>query len=152
MDCIFCKIIAGEIPSVKLWEDDKFLAILDINPNTKGMTLVITKQHFESKIFNLDDENLSQLFLAGKKIAKMLERDLGVEQVGLAMDGTGVNHAHIKLFPFWGRVENIKEADERVYFEKFPGYLTTQLGPQADIEELKKLAEEIKNNSLEISN
>ena len=45
-DCIFCKIAKGEIPSVKIWEDDEFFAILDLFPNTKGMTLVIPKSHF----------------------------------------------------------------------------------------------------------
>ena len=46
--CIFCKIAKGEIPSVKIWEDKKHIAILDINPNTEGMTLVIPKKHYES--------------------------------------------------------------------------------------------------------
>ena len=47
-DCIFCKIAKGEIPSAKIWEDQEHLAILDVNPNTKGMALVLTKEHFDS--------------------------------------------------------------------------------------------------------
>ena len=50
-NCIFCKIVKGEIPCVKIWEDKDFLAILDVFPNTKGMTLVLTKKHFDSYAF-----------------------------------------------------------------------------------------------------
>ena len=55
-NCIFCKIVKGEIPSVKIWEDKNYLAILDINPNVEGMTLVIPKKHFDSYVFEMKDK------------------------------------------------------------------------------------------------
>lgn len=145
MDCIFCKIVKGEIDSAKIWEDDKFAAILDVNPNTKGMTLVITKDHYDSYAFDMSDAVYKEFMAVSKEIAKMLEKGLGVSRVAMVMEGMGINHAHIKLYPLYGVDEKFKEmAKDRVYFEKYKGYLSTQLGPQANFDELKKLAEEIK--------
>jgi hypothetical protein len=69
-----------------------------------------------------------------------------VKRVAMVMEGMGVNHAHIKLYPLYGIEEKFKEiwAKDKVFFEKYEGYISTQLGPQADISALKKLAEEIK--------
>jgi len=148
-DCIFCKIVKGEIDPAKIWEDDNFLSILDVNPNTKGMTLVLTKRHYDSRVFDLPD-NVYQKFLgASKKVAKILEKGLDVSRVGMVMEGMGVNHAHIKLYPLHGIGKVGKEfkemwADERKFFEKYEGYLSTQLGPEADLSELKKLAKGIR--------
>lgn len=149
MDCIFCKIIKGEIPSVKIWEDNEFLAILDINPNTKGMTLVLTKEHYESYAFEMQNEIYQKFMQAAKKVAKILEKGLNVGRVTMVIEGMGVNHAHIKLYPLHGLGEKFTEiwAKEKIFFDKYKGYITTQLGPQANLEELKKLAEEIKKTS-----
>lgn len=145
-DCVFCKIIKCEIPAAKIWEDEEFLAILDINPNTKGMTLVLPKEHYPSYVFEMPDDIYQKLWLAAKKAANLLEKALGVSRVALVMEGMGVNHAHIKLYPLHGLTEKFTEmwAKEKVFFEKYPGYLTTQTGPQADFKELSQLAEEIK--------
>ena len=70
-DCIFCKIVKGEIPSVKVWEDDSFLAILDINPNTEGMTLVLPKSHFDSDAFLMPEKDYNNLYIAVNKIQKL---------------------------------------------------------------------------------
>ena len=148
-DCIFCKIIKNEIPSAKVWEDNEFLAILDANPNTKGMTLVLTKNHFDSYVFSMPDDVYQKFMLASKKVTKILEKSLDVKRVAMVMEGMGVNHAHIKLYPMYGLEEKFQEmwAREKVFFENYPGYITTQLGPQADTEELKKLAEKINKKS-----
>jgi diadenosine tetraphosphate (Ap4A) HIT family hydrolase len=148
-NCIFCKIAKGEIPAVKIWEDDKFLAALDINPNTLGMTLVIPKQHYDSYVFDMPEDVYSENFLAAKKVSKILETGLGVKRVALVMEGMGVNHAHLKLYPLYGLEEKFKEtwAKDKVFFENYQGYISTQLGPQADIAELKKLAEVIRKKN-----
>ena len=73
-DCIFCKIVAGEIPSVKIWENDDFIAILDVFPSVKGMTLVLPKQHHGSDVIAMDDELYSDFFLAAKKVAAILKK------------------------------------------------------------------------------
>ncbi|MCD6093075.1 MAG: HIT family protein [Candidatus Aenigmarchaeota archaeon] len=146
-ECIFCKIARGEMDAAKIWEDHEFLAILDMNPNTKGMTLVLTKKHFDSYAFDMPDDVYRRFALAAKKVAKILERKLGVKRVAMVMEGMGINHAHIKLYPLHGLDEKFKkmEADEKVFFDKYKGYITTQLGPTVKIEELKKLAEKIKD-------
>lgn len=149
MDCIFCKIVKGEIESAKIWEDEKFVAILDVNPNMEGMTLVLTKEHHDSYAFGMPVELYSEFMLASRKVAKILEKGLKVARVSMVMEGMGINHAHTKLYPLHGVDERFKEmwAKDKVYFEKYEGYLSTQLGPQANLDELKKLAEEIKQSN-----
>jgi len=143
---IFCKIVAGEIPSTKVWEDDKFLAILDINPNMEGLTLVIPKKHYDSDIFAMSKADVEEYMEAVKKVVTMLEKGLGVQRVSMVVEGMGVNHVHIKLYPLHGLDEKFTEmwAPERVYFDKYEGYLSTRLGPQKSSEELERVAEKIR--------
>jgi diadenosine tetraphosphate (Ap4A) HIT family hydrolase len=146
--CAFCEIAKGERDCVKIWEDEEFLAILDVNPNTKGMALVLTKQHYDSYAFDMCDDVYRRFMLAAKDVAKTLERGLNVKRVAMVIEGMGVNHAHVKLYPLHGLNERFQEtwAKERVFFEKYEGYITTQLGPRANVSELKKLGENIKKN------
>jgi diadenosine tetraphosphate (Ap4A) HIT family hydrolase len=148
-DCIFCKIAKGEIDSAKVWEDEKFFAILDINPNTKGMALVMPKVHFDSDTFLMPDKDYQELMLATKKVAEVLRKGLDVNRVAMVAEGLGVNHVHIKLYPLFGVDKEFKGcwAKEKVFFENYQGYVSTQLGPQANLEDLKKLAEKIKSKA-----
>lgn len=149
--CVFCEIIKGNFDSAKIWEDDKFLAFLDINPNTKGMTVVISKDHHNgSYLMDMSDKEYTDFFLAAKKVSKILEKGLSVERVALVVEGLMINHPHIKLYPVHGLQEKFEEilADERVFFEKYEGYISTRLGPQISLEELKKLAKQINTKSL----
>lgn len=145
-DCLFCKIVAGEIPSVKVWEDENYYAFLDIFPNTEGMTLVIPKKHFDSDLYEMPDNDICELMKASKKVAKLLEKGLKVKRVSLVVEGMGVNHIHVKLYPLHGLDNKFTEmwAKEVVYFDKYEGYLTTQTGPQRSQEELQKVADKIK--------
>ena len=79
--CILCKIIREEMPSVRVWEDKKHMAILDINPNTEGLTLVMTKKHYDSDATDMPDKEYIALMLAAKKVAKLLERKLKVRRL-----------------------------------------------------------------------
>jgi diadenosine tetraphosphate (Ap4A) HIT family hydrolase len=148
-DCIFCKIVKGEIPCSKIWEDEEFLAILDINPNTKGMTLVLTKSHYDSYVFEMPDDVYQKFWLAVKKVAKLLEKALVVQRVATVMEGMGVNHAHIKLYPLHGLDQKFEEmwAKDKVFFDKYPGYISTQLGSLADLSEIDRLADEIRKHA-----
>jgi len=148
-DCVFCKIVSGQFDSAKIWEDENFMAIWDIMPNTKGMTLVLSKKHFDSYAFDMSDKDYSEIMLASKKVAKILEGSLKVQRVAMVMEGLGVNHVHIKLYPLYGLDEKFKEiwAPEKKFFDKYEGYISTQTGPKKEISELKKLAEEIIKNS-----
>jgi len=95
---IFSRIIAGEIPCYKIAEDDRYFAFLDINPLSKGHTLVIPKLE-EDYIFNLDDELLSGIILFAKKVALAIEKSVPCIRVGVAVIGLEVPHAHIHLIP-----------------------------------------------------
>lgn len=146
-DCIFCKIVRKEIPSEIIYEDKEVIAFLDINPNVEGMTLVIPKKHFESYIFNMQDEEYCKLLKAAKKVAKLLDKALKVKRTAMVMEGLGVNHAHIKLYPIHGLEKEFEEiwGKEKIFFDKYKGYITTQLGPKVEPEKLKKTAEKIKS-------
>jgi histidine triad (HIT) family protein len=95
---IFSRIIAGEIPCYKIAEDDRYFAFLDINPLSKGHTLVIPKLE-EDYIFNLNDELLSGIILFAKKVALAIEKSVPCIRIGVAVIGLEVPHAHIHLIP-----------------------------------------------------
>ncbi len=102
-NCIFCKIAKGEAPCHKIWEDEKHLAFLSIFPNTEGFSVVITKQHYPSYVFDLPDNVLKDLILAIKKVAKKIDSKLEtVGRTGMIFEGFGVDHIHAKLFPMHG--------------------------------------------------
>lgn len=95
---IFSRIIAGEIPSFKCAEDDRFYAFLDINPVAKGHTLVVPKNEVDY-IFDLDDEELSAMSVFAKRVAAAVKEVFPCRKVGMAVLGLEVNHAHIHLIP-----------------------------------------------------
>lgn len=95
---IFSKIIAGEIPSYKIAENERFYAFLDIFPLVKGHVLVVPKTETD-KIFDLDDTLLSEGILFAKKIGKAIERTFDCNRCGMAVIGLEVPHAHIHLMP-----------------------------------------------------
>lgn len=134
-NCIFCKIAKGEIPCVKIWEDENFLAFLDIMPSVEGMTLVIPKKHYESNLSKIPDKVYSDLFLAAKKVTLLLEKGLKVERVAIVVEGLDVSHAHIKLYPV---------------YKIGTGYhcVSPDAGSKKSSEELGLVAEKIRSNSL----
>ena len=95
---IFSRIIAGEIPSYKCAEDDRFYAFLDIKPVAKGHTLVVPKQEVDY-LFDLDDETLAAMTVFAKRVAKAIQQAFPCRKVGMAVLGLEVNHAHIHLIP-----------------------------------------------------
>ena len=95
---IFSKIIAGEIPSYKIAENEKFFAFLDIFPLRKGHVLVVPKNETD-KFFDLPDEYLSEMLLFAKPIAKAIERSFNCNRCGIEVVGLEVPHAHMHLIP-----------------------------------------------------
>jgi histidine triad (HIT) family protein len=98
---IFSKIIAGEIPSYKVAEDDQFFAFLDIFPLVEGHVLVIPKLEVD-KFFDVPDEYLSRMLVFAKPIAKAIEKSFRCNRVGLSVVGLEVPHAHLHLVPING--------------------------------------------------
>lgn len=99
-DCVFCKIIEGEIPSARVWEDENFLAFLSIRPINPGHTLVIPKKH-SSYLFDMEDKDLGQLMIACKLIARAIKKAFNPQtgKVGVMVAGGEVPHVHIHLIP-----------------------------------------------------
>lgn len=95
---IFSKIIAGEIPSYKIAEDDRFFAFLDIFPLVKGHVLVVPKTETDN-LFDLDDDYLSGILVFAKPIAKAIERAFPCNRCGISVVGLEVPHAHVHLVP-----------------------------------------------------
>lgn len=151
--CIFCEIVAGTIPACIYWEDLEFIAFLSIDPNTEGFSCVVPKKHFGSDVMKMPDDVLKRFILAVKKVSKILEDyfdDVG--RVGVMMEGTGIDHAHIKLFPMHGTPHLKKGGWKQVlsgkefWFPKYEGWICSGGGPKADTGDLKKLAKKLKQS------
>ncbi|MGD8226241.1 MAG: HIT family protein [Desulfobacteraceae bacterium] len=132
-DCIFCKIVKGDIPCFKVYEDDRVLAFSDINPIAEGHTLIIPKEHAEN-LWEIPGEDLSAIHLASKKIIRAIRKALDPTGVAvLQLNGRGVNqvvmHYHLHLMPrtadspelpvsCWdlkeGDMEAIKQTSEKI--------------------------------------
>lgn len=98
MATIFTKIIDGELPSYKVYEDENFIAFLDINPNTKGHTLCVPKEEID-KIFDMGEYMFLQLMQFSRKVALAIEKTVPCKRVGMAVVGLEVPHVHVHLIP-----------------------------------------------------
>ena len=151
-ECVFCKIISGEIKTPGIfWEDNSFMAFLSIWPNTEGFTVIISKEHYGSDVLEMPDKILQKFVLAAKTVSKNLIRyfdDVG--RVGLIMEGTGIDHAHIKLFPMHG-TGHIKKGEWKQYhsdgnkfFKTYEGYISSNDGPKGDEQKIRELARKLR--------
>lgn len=125
-ECIFCRIVKGEISAVKIWEDEKYVAFLDMNPINSGHTLLIPKKHSDY-LFDLDDKEYSELMLRAKKIANILKDKLNPKRIGMAVEGFFIPHVHVHLVP-------LNKGNE----------LNPERAKPSNSEELKKIAEKIR--------
>ncbi|MEI6866561.1 HIT domain-containing protein [Flavicella sp.] len=132
METIFTKIIKGEIPSYKIAENNDFYAFLDINPNTKGHTLVVPKKPVD-KLFDMDETTYTALFKYARKISFAIEKVIACNRVGLTVIGLEVPHAHIHLIPLNSMSDANFSAPK------------TKMTEKEFIELAKKIASEIKD-------
>lgn len=126
---IFSKIIAGEIPSFKIAENDKFFAFLDIFPLREGHTLVVPKNETDN-LFDLPEDYLKEILLFAQPIAKAIEKSFDCNRCGISVIGLEVPHAHVHLIP-------INSANDLNF---------TQAKPKGDMDVLKKVQEKIISN------
>lgn len=111
-DCIFCKIIAGEIPSSKVYEDDQIVAFLDISQVTPGHTLVVPKQHFRN-LLEMDADSTSQLFARVPDIARKVMKATGAKGMNILNNneeiaGQTVFHTHVHLAPRYNETDGLQ--------------------------------------------
>ena len=114
---IFCKIVKGEIPSKKLYEDEMVMVIMDVNPTSNGHCLVIPKDHYQD-LFDIDSEVLNHIMEVAKDIALKLEEKLGCEGITLIQNNgisQEVKHFHLHLVP---KYNNSKKMDIEEVFHK----------------------------------
>ena len=122
MDCLFCKIIEGSIPSHKVYEDDKVLVFLDINPNTNGHMLIVPKEHVVT-VFDINDDLAKHILEVEKKMYSLLKEKLNCEGMTIVQNndlGQEVKHYHVHLIPRYKddcwkmafRQDNLKEVKE----------------------------------------
>ncbi len=135
MDCIFCKIINGEIPAVKVLDEELVVAFMDINPSSKGHMLVVPKNHAEN-IFEISESDLATLIKAVKRCAKAVKETLNAEGITiLQLNGKAsdqiVPHLHIHIIPRWKN-------------DGLP--ISTWEMKTGDMEEIKNIALKIKEN------
>ncbi len=116
MASIFSKIINGEIPCFKIAENEDFLAFLDITPVEKGHTLVVPKKEVDY-IFDMDDEEMAQLHIFSKRVAKALEKAVPCLRIGVAVIGLEVPHTHIHLVPLHN-IGSLSFTKERIQMSK----------------------------------
>lgn len=155
-DCIFCKIAKKEIPPLwkwLFWEDADHMARLSPFPNTKGYSILISKTHYESDILKIPQQARNKLMDAATTVGKILENHFDdVWRIWVMMEGTWVNHAHIKLSPMHGTgyLHDHREpykSDENIekrYFEKYPWFIVSYDAERADDDVLQKLAKQLK--------
>jgi diadenosine tetraphosphate (Ap4A) HIT family hydrolase len=147
-NCIFCDIALKKAPAHIIWEDDRHLAFLSIFPNTPGFSVVITKEHQPSYLFDLPDEVLLPLVQAARNVGKILDRNLeDVGRTGMIGEGFGIDHAHIKLFPMHGtRMAEWHPIKSNVdkFFERYEGYISSHDFKRAGDGELAELAKRIR--------
>ncbi len=130
-NCIFCKIAKGEIPCDKVYEDDKYLAFLDIRPLNKGHCLVIPKKHFRW-VWDVEEKDY---FVPAKKVANALKKTFNTDLVFSIVWGTEVPHAHIQLIP-------------RLPDDGHGAFLDVKNHKNISREEMQQIAENIKKNLL----
>ena len=144
-ECIFCQIVNKETKSWVIWESPKHIAFLSIYPNMRGVTVVIPKVHKASYAFNLEDHELSELILAAKEVAKILDSRLeGIGRTALVLEGFGIDHVHVKLYPLpntshlasnWQPIRS----KNKQYFDQYLGYVCSNDSHRASDEELDEL-------------
>jgi len=150
-DCVFCKMVKGEVPVHIIWEDEKHMAFLSGWPNTDGFSVVMTKEHYPSYAFDLPDDILKNLIIATKKVAKKLDAAFDdVGRTGMFFEGFGVDHIHSKLSPMHGtgNLDEWKPIESKMetFFEKYPGYLSSHDAGRADDVKLAELAKKIRES------
>ena len=112
MECLFCNFAKVDKDCFKVWEDDLFIAFLDINPINPGHTLVVPKKHY-ADVFEMDESTYNKIFEAARFLSTKMKSAFEAPRVGLVIEGFGVEHVHIHLVPIYnGNELNPERAKE----------------------------------------
>lgn len=145
-NCLFCNIVRGATTAHKVGEDAQHLAFLTPFPNTKGVTVVITKAHHSSYVLAAEKAIFCDLLLFARAMGNKIDRNLGVQRTALVAEGYGIDHLHVKLFPMHG-VEHEKwqpiNSKVRDFYENYTGMIASNDGPRIDETQLAATAAQI---------
>ena len=120
MDCLFCKIVNGEIPSYKIYEDEYVFCFLDINPKSNGHTLIIPKKHFKD-LNDIDNDYLFKIHETSKKISKLINEKLNPNGIQIVQNNgviQEVKHYHLHLIPIYNKNDKMSVEDVYKMFTK----------------------------------
>lgn len=132
-DNLFARLVRGEIPQWRVWQDDKHIAFLTPFGNSPGYTVVVPRKHLSSDILGLDEDEFKQLMSATRKVVKLIKSVMKCGRVGMFFEGFEIDYAHVKLVPVLESANSslAVEGPSDEYHELYPGYLSTRLGPEA---------------------
>ena len=149
IECLFCRIVRGDLRSFPVHEDGEHLAFLTLFPATPGVTVVIPRIHVGDDVFHIGETSYDSLLHFARDTAHRLERGLGVARVAMVFEGTGVPHVHAKLYPLHGPKASQTDVWSPIsqFFAEYPGWLSTHEGPRAADSELARLQAAIRKAS-----
>ncbi|MEM6997860.1 MAG: HIT family protein [Patescibacteria group bacterium] len=148
-DCVFCKIVAGDVPCYEIWQDGDHLAFLTLWPNTEGFSVVIPKEHHPSNFAEANEQVTTKLVAAARQVAQKISSVYKeVERCAMVFEGYGVDHLHAKLIPLHATAgsewRQFNHHDDK-FFTEYEGYISThEPADMADADWLKKTAEKIR--------
>ncbi|KAJ8001652.1 hypothetical protein DPEC_G00171690 [Dallia pectoralis] len=148
---LFSRIVRGEEQHWRVWDDEGHVAFLTPFPNSPGLTVLVPRRPLTSNIFKLDEEDYKSLVLATRRVAQILEEGLGAWGVGLIFEGFEIDYAHAKLIPLLsppsdqvdGGVAAYSSPSEAPINDIYPGFVTSEDGPEASPGSLKELQAKI---------
>ncbi|MEQ2257974.1 hypothetical protein XENORESO_020921 [Xenotaenia resolanae] len=141
---LFSRIVRGEEQQWRVWEDERHVAFLTPFPNSPGFTVLVPRRPMTSDIFRLQKGDYEALVLATRKVSMLLEEGLGAWGVGLIFEGFEIDYAHTKLIPLLppsssGVETSAAKPPTPQFYHTYPGYVTSQDGPEANSDDLKKM-------------
>ncbi|XP_061840498.1 uncharacterized protein [Nerophis lumbriciformis] len=141
---LFPRIVRGEEPQWRVWEDEGHVSFLTPFPNAPGFTVLVPRRPLTSDIFRLDKSDYEGLVVAARKVSHLLEKGLGAWGVGLIFEGFEIDYAHAKLIPLL-QLPSSTEKDHAAasgnhrFYPLYPGFVTSEDGPEASLESLDKM-------------
>ncbi len=142
---LFEKLADNEIPSWKICENEAHMAFLTPFPNTPGQTVVAPKKNIGDDAFELSDQEYQELLLFSKKVVEQLKSALKVKRVAMVVEGTGVAHVHVKLYPLHGKLAGRTDmwTSHQEFYPEYIGYITTVEGPKISDKKLDEIQQKI---------
>lgn len=141
---LFSRIVRGEEQQWRVWDDEGHVAFLTPFPNSPGFTVLVPRRPLTSDIFRLERADYEGLVLATRKVALLLEEGLGARGVGLIFEGFEIDYAHAKLIPLFTPASpeagsDVTKPRPPQFYPKYPGYVTSEDGPEASPESLTEI-------------